>query len=69
MFCSRSGCRYPKVTLTTKLLDSHVYVFKHSVLELLKISPQIESIRDELVPWLLKAGFQTRLALDWKTSE
>ncbi|KAL7411937.1 nucleotide-diphospho-sugar transferase [Mrakia frigida] len=60
--------KYPNVTLTTKLLDSHVYVFKHSVLELLKVSPQIESIRDELVPWLLKAGFQTCLALDWKTT-
>lgn len=62
-------CRYPTATFTTKLLDSHVYVFKHSVLELLTMYPQIESVREELVPWLLKGGYQTRLARRWKSGE
>ncbi|CED85578.1 Translation initiation factor 2B, gamma subunit (eIF-2Bgamma/GCD1) [Phaffia rhodozyma] len=60
--------KYPRMTLTTKLLDSHVYVFKHSVLELLTMYPQIESIREELVPWLVKGGYQTRLAQAWKSA-
>jgi translation initiation factor eIF-2B subunit gamma len=57
--------RFPKVTLTKGLLDSHVYIFKHSVLDLLAAYPQIESVREELVPWLVKGGYQTRLAKKW----
>lgn len=53
------------MTLTKNLLDSHVYVFKHGVLGLLAAYPQIESVRDELVPWLVKGAYQTRLARRW----
>lgn len=68
--CSSFHCdRFPKVTLTKNLLDSHVYVFKHSVLDLLSAYPQIESVREELVPWLVKGGFQTRLARRWASSK
>lgn len=68
--CSLFHCdRFPKVTLTKNLLDSHVYVFKHSVLDLLSAYPQIESVREELVPWLVKGGFQTRLARRWASSK
>jgi hypothetical protein len=35
---------------------------------MLTVYPQIESIREELVPWLLKGGYQTRLARSWKDS-
>jgi hypothetical protein len=44
----------------TRLRDTHVYLFRHWVLELLEAKPNIESIQGDLIPYLLDKQFSTR---------
>ncbi|KAH8080294.1 UDP-3-O-glucosamine N-acyltransferase [Cristinia sonorae] len=44
--------RYPRAKLSAGLQDSHVYICRRAVLDLLQEKPRFESIREELIPWL-----------------
>jgi len=44
--------RYPSTKLSANLLDSHVYVCRRSVLDLLPEKSRFDSIREEFLPWL-----------------
>ncbi|KAI0030858.1 nucleotide-diphospho-sugar transferase [Vararia minispora EC-137] len=50
--------KYPRTTLSSEYTDTHVYVCKRAVLELLLLKPSFESFRDEFVPWLCKLQYQ-----------
>lgn len=43
----------PNMQLTTALLDCHLYIFSHWVIDFLSAKPQIQSIKHELVPLLV----------------
>lgn len=62
---SRMLWEYPNLTLSTKLLDAHVYILRRGVLDLLIQRPQISSIREDLLPWLCKWSYQKGLAEKW----
>lgn len=40
--------------LTRRFLDSHVYIVRHAVLGLLKNRPNLESFKDDFLPWVCK---------------
>lgn len=63
--------RYPTLNLTTRLMDAHVYVFRRQVLDLMmtKDPKDLDSIREDVVPWLVKGGWQEGLRRQWKESE
>lgn len=44
--------RYPFAKLSASFLDSHVYVCKRSILDILPQKGHFDSIREELLPWL-----------------
>ncbi|KAI5117223.1 hypothetical protein M0805_008693 [Coniferiporia weirii] len=47
---------YSRARLTTKLVDAHVYVCKHAVLDTLQLKKaHFDSVREEFIPWLCKA--------------
>lgn len=48
------GVRYPNSRISQSLVDSHVYVCKRSVLDLLHKKDQYDSFREEFLPWLCK---------------
>jgi translation initiation factor eIF-2B subunit gamma len=50
--------RYPHTRLSMSFEDSHVYVFRRSVLDLLHQKPHFSSLKEEFLPWLCK--FQYR---------
>ncbi|KAF7315369.1 UDP-3-O-[3-hydroxymyristoyl] glucosamine N-acyltransferase [Mycena indigotica] len=50
--------RYPKTSLSSNLQDSHVYVCKRSVLDLLNEKRHFDSFREEFLPWLCKVQYQ-----------
>lgn len=50
--------RFPNISLTTRYLDSHVYILKHKCIELLCQRPSLQSLKDDVIPWL--AGFSYR---------
>ncbi|EJU04099.1 nucleotide-diphospho-sugar transferase [Dacryopinax primogenitus] len=52
--------RYPRVKMTNRLTDSHVYVFRRSVFDLLQQKDEISSVREQLVPFLCKLQYQPR---------
>jgi translation initiation factor eIF-2B subunit gamma len=58
---------HPTLSLSTRLLDAHVYVFRRSVLDLLatRRSKDLSSVKEQFVPWLLKGAWQTGLAEQW----
>ncbi|EJD02568.1 UDP-3-O-glucosamine N-acyltransferase [Fomitiporia mediterranea MF3/22] len=49
-------CSYPRTTLSTRLVDAHVYVCRHAVLDALQMHEKrhIDSFREEFLPWLCK---------------
>ncbi|KAG8903347.1 hypothetical protein FRB99_003409 [Tulasnella sp. 403] len=49
----------PNVRFTTRYLDSHVYVLKRTVLDLLTERTDISSIKEELIPWLCRTQYRT----------
>lgn len=62
--------QHPTLSLSTRLLDSHVYVFRRTVLDLLatRRSKDLTSVREQFVPWLLKGQWQAGLSERWTPS-
>ncbi|CAD6573277.1 MAG: hypothetical protein TREMPRED_000764 [Tremellales sp. Tagirdzhanova-0007] len=58
---------HPKLSLTTRLLDAHIYIFRRTILDLLasRRSKDLDSIREQVVPWLIKGGWQKGLKERW----
>ncbi|KAF8482840.1 UDP-3-O-glucosamine N-acyltransferase [Russula ochroleuca] len=50
--------RYPVASLSSKYTDSHVYVCKRSVLDVLHHRSMFDSFREEFLPWLCKIQYQ-----------
>lgn len=63
-------CRAPTLSLTTNLMDAHVYVFRRAVMDLMmsKDPRDLESIKENLVPWLVKGGWQDGVREKWNPS-
>ena len=63
--------RHPSLTLTTRYLDAHVYVFRRTFLDLLSTRRprDLDSIKEQIVPWLIKGGWQRKLQERWDPSE
>ncbi|ORX34516.1 nucleotide-diphospho-sugar transferase [Kockovaella imperatae] len=57
----------PHLTLTTRYLDAHIYVFRRTVLDLIASRPprDLDSMREQIVPWLLKGSWQKGLQSEW----
>lgn len=51
-------------------MDAHVYVFRRPVLDLMmsKDPRDLESIKENLVPWLVKGGWQDGVRAKWNQS-
>ncbi|KAG7441644.1 UDP-3-O-glucosamine N-acyltransferase [Guyanagaster necrorhizus] len=49
---------YPRTKVSTKYRDSHVYVCRRTVLDLLQEKPHVDSFREEFIPWLCKVPYQ-----------
>ncbi|KAJ7078945.1 UDP-3-O-glucosamine N-acyltransferase [Mycena belliarum] len=52
--------RYPRTALSSNLQDSHVYVCKRSVLDVLQEKEHFDSFREEFLPWLCKVQYQRK---------
>ncbi|EIW82942.1 UDP-3-O-glucosamine N-acyltransferase [Coniophora puteana RWD-64-598 SS2] len=50
--------RYPRARLSKKLQDSHVYVCKRSVLDVLQQKRHLDSLKEDFFPWLCKVQYQ-----------
>ncbi|KAI0758309.1 UDP-3-O-glucosamine N-acyltransferase [Irpex lacteus] len=50
---------YPKVRMSAGFLDSHVYVCRRSVLEVLQEKSRLDSLREEFMPWLCKPQYSS----------
>ncbi|KAF8161016.1 UDP-3-O-glucosamine N-acyltransferase [Crassisporium funariophilum] len=50
--------KYPRTKLSSALEDSHVYVCRRSVLDLLHAKPHFASLRQEFFPWLCNLQYQ-----------
>ncbi|KDR75446.1 hypothetical protein GALMADRAFT_227095 [Galerina marginata CBS 339.88] len=50
--------RHPRVKLSSSLEDSHVYVCRRPVLDLLNEKPHFQSLREEFLPWLCKIQYR-----------
>ncbi|ODQ56202.1 translation initiation factor eIF-2B subunit gamma [Saitoella complicata NRRL Y-17804] len=53
--------KYPRLRVSTKLQDAHVYIFKRWVLDLIARNDKISSIKGDLMPLLAKAQYQSLL--------
>lgn len=62
---------HPSLSLSTRLLDAHVYVFRRTVLDLLatRRGRDLSSVREQFVPWLVKGAWQEGLGHRWAPSE
>ena len=61
---------HPHVRVTTALLDSHVYALHlQPLLPLLEAHPELNHITEQLVPFVIKCGWQKRLShkAEWTT--
>ncbi|KIK63669.1 hypothetical protein GYMLUDRAFT_40749 [Collybiopsis luxurians FD-317 M1] len=52
--------QYPRTKLSNRYQDSHVYICRRSVLDLLQEKKHFDSFREEFVPWLCKVQYQRR---------
>ncbi|KAF5391912.1 hypothetical protein D9757_001749 [Collybiopsis confluens] len=52
--------QYPCTKLSNRYQDSHVYVCRRSVLDLLQEKKHFDSFREEFIPWLCKVQYQRR---------
>lgn len=50
--------QYPRAKLSSRLQDSHVYVCKREVLDVLQRKPEVDSLREDFLPWLCKVHYQ-----------
>jgi len=51
--------KHPNITVTNKMLDAHCYIFNYWVLELLTQTPELTSIKTELIPFLVKNQYSS----------
>ena len=51
--------KHPNIFVTNKMLDAHCYIFSHWVLELLEQTPELTSIKTELIPFLVKNQYSS----------
>jgi translation initiation factor eIF-2B subunit gamma len=57
-FRPQQSYRYPRVRLSLNFQDSHVYVCRRSLLDLLQEKSRFDSFREEFIPWLCKIQYQ-----------
>ncbi|EIM83137.1 UDP-3-O-glucosamine N-acyltransferase [Stereum hirsutum FP-91666 SS1] len=50
--------KFPRTNLSSTYQDSHVYVCKRAVLDVLQIKDEFDSFREEFIPWLCKLQYQ-----------
>ncbi|KAH7888775.1 UDP-3-O-glucosamine N-acyltransferase [Phlebopus sp. FC_14] len=50
--------RNPRVKLSTNLQDSHVYICKREILDILQQKTELDSLREDFFPWLCKVQYQ-----------
>ncbi|KAJ3997526.1 UDP-3-O-glucosamine N-acyltransferase [Lentinula boryana] len=50
--------QYPRTKLSNRYQDSHVYVCRRSILDLLHEKKHFDSFREEFIPWLCKIQYQ-----------
>ncbi|KAI9437749.1 UDP-3-O-glucosamine N-acyltransferase [Lactarius indigo] len=50
--------RYPIASLSSRYTDSHVYVCKRSILDVLHQKSTFDSFREDFLPWLCKIQYQ-----------
>lgn len=60
--------RYPQAKLSSRLLDSHVYICKRAVLDLLAQKTRFDSLREDFFPWLCKLQYQSTKQEKYATS-
>ena len=53
--------RFPRINIHTTLQDSHLYIFKRWVIDLITQRKAISSVREHLVPLLVKCQYQKKL--------
>jgi translation initiation factor eIF-2B subunit gamma len=57
--------KYPHVSLMSRFLDSHVYILRRPVLELLGERPNLSSLREDVLPWLVKLSYRKTHRKNW----
>ncbi|KAF8332744.1 uncharacterized protein EI90DRAFT_3054241 [Cantharellus anzutake] len=60
--------RFPNIALTTTYLDSHVYIVKQKCIELLAQRPSLESLKDDVIPWLASFSYRQSYIKKWGSS-
>lgn len=68
MYVMTQFLRYPQAKLSSRLLDSHVYVCKRAVLDLLAQKTRFDSLREDFFPWLCKLQYQSTKREKYATS-
>lgn len=54
--------QFPNISISTLIQDAHIYVFKRWVLDFVVAHPKITSIKEDLVPLLVKLQYRKGLA-------
>lgn len=57
--------RYPRAKLSSRLQDSHVYVCKREILDALQRKTELDSLREDFLPWLCKVHYQATKRLKY----
>ena len=62
---------HPGLSFSTKLLDAHIYIMRRTVLDLLatRRPRDLASVKEQVVPWLIKGAWQGELSERWASSE
>lgn len=62
--------RHPSVSLSTRLQDAHIYVMRRTFLDLLasRRAKDLDSLREQVIPWLLKTTWQKGLTQRYSPS-
>lgn len=60
---ANSLSRHPSVSLSTRLQDAHIYVMRRTFLDLLasRRAKDLDSLREQVIPWLIKTTWQKGL--------
>jgi translation initiation factor eIF-2B subunit gamma len=63
--------RHPSISLTTRLQDAHIYVMRRTFLDLLasRRAKDLDSLREQVIPWLIKTAWQKGLAQRYSPSK
>lgn len=60
--------KHPNLVIHNGLMDAHLYLFSHWVLKLIADKPRLSSLQAELLPYLIRNQFSTKLAAYQKVS-